>query len=75
MINNSVQKTLSKLATEIMRDNVESVGVFYLTKDGTVHSMFDKEEDGNAFALIGASKVMTDRITYTFVSGDRNDED
>ena len=70
MINNSVQRVLSKLATEIMRDNVESVSLCYIAKDGTVYSIYDKTEDGNAFSMIGASKVMTDRIVYSYLSDD-----
>lgn len=74
MINQSVQQALSKVATEIMRDNVESISLCYITTDGLVHSIFDKTDEGNAFAMVGAQKVITDRMVYAFFECD-DDED
>jgi len=62
MIQHSVQTTLSRIATEIMRDNVESIAICCLTKDSQILSIYDMDEGASVFELIGAVSVLAQRI-------------
>ena len=62
MINQAVQQALSQCATDIMRDNIESVALVYVTKQGNVHSIYDIDKEANAFEFVGAVNILSQRV-------------
>lgn len=56
------QETLSLIASELLRDNIESLAICAVSKKGSVLSYYDIDDIGSAFELVGVAKVLTDRI-------------
>lgn len=59
-------KTLSQASKDVMMNRVESMAVVYITKDGDMHSAYDKEEDASVLNMIGSVEVLKTRILHGY---------
>lgn len=66
MINNNIFKTLTAASSDIMRDNVESIAVVYITKDGDVKTAYDKKGEASALDLLGGVEFLKTRIVHGY---------
>lgn len=61
-----IYKTLSQASSDVMKDKVNSLCIFYITKDGDICSAYDKEDDASVLDMIGALEVLKQRLMHGY---------